>query len=220
MTTSSSDTAFRLRRCPRLVAAHPLRVGPPAPQTAKITFCVRGVIGIPRGARARHFVFSAQPLAEPPTGVSFHRSVGFADRTEAEVVGPSDYQSIKAYHYRLYVPLRLAPSGRLANRRTDALYALLRRRGAQIGPSRLRRVTAPKRVTQKVELLFRQLADPRLAIVHRQPGPLHHVPHSGEGLFSPATAADHKIIGGVDDARFQTLLVSQLLPAEHEPAHV
>src|ERR1700674_2951033 len=44
MTPSSSDTAFRLRRCPRLVAAHPIRVGPPAPQTAKVTFCVRGVL--------------------------------------------------------------------------------------------------------------------------------------------------------------------------------
>ena len=44
MTTSSSDTAFRLRRRPRPVAAHRLRVGPTAPQLAKVTFCVRGVI--------------------------------------------------------------------------------------------------------------------------------------------------------------------------------
>src|SRR5713226_2488892 len=44
MTTSSSDTAFRLRRRPRPVAAHRLRVGPTAPQPAKVTFCVRGVV--------------------------------------------------------------------------------------------------------------------------------------------------------------------------------
>src|SRR6266852_6368155 len=44
MTTSSSDTAFRLRRRPRPVAARRLRVGPTAPQPAKVTFCVRGVI--------------------------------------------------------------------------------------------------------------------------------------------------------------------------------
>src|SRR5712692_7006474 len=44
MTTSSSDTAFRLRRRPRPVAAHRLRVGPTAPQPAKVTFCVRGVL--------------------------------------------------------------------------------------------------------------------------------------------------------------------------------
>src|SRR6266851_6385653 len=44
MTTSSSDTAFRLRRRPRPVAAHRLRVGPTAPQLAKVTFCVRGVM--------------------------------------------------------------------------------------------------------------------------------------------------------------------------------
>src|SRR6516162_4362316 len=34
------------------------------------------------------------------------------------------------------------------------------------------------------------------------------------------TTADHEIIGIVHDVRFQTLLVPQLLPAEHEPAHV
>src|SRR5216684_5632888 len=44
MTTSSSDTAFRLRRRPRPMAAHRRRVGPTAPQPAKVTFCVRGVI--------------------------------------------------------------------------------------------------------------------------------------------------------------------------------
>jgi hypothetical protein len=30
--------------------------------------------------------------------VSIHRSVGFADQTEAEVVGPGNCQSIKARH--------------------------------------------------------------------------------------------------------------------------
>ena len=44
MTTSSSDTAFRLRQRRRPVAVHPLRVGPPAPRPTKVTFCVRGVV--------------------------------------------------------------------------------------------------------------------------------------------------------------------------------
>ena len=57
MTTSSSDTAFRLRRCPRLVAAHPIRVGPPAPQTAKVTFCVRGVASPLLANIYLHYVF-------------------------------------------------------------------------------------------------------------------------------------------------------------------
>jgi DMSO/TMAO reductase YedYZ molybdopterin-dependent catalytic subunit len=33
-------------------------------------------------------------------------------------------------------------------------------------------------------------------------------------------AADHQVIGIVNDVRFQTFLVPQLLPTEHEPTHV
>src|SRR4029077_5842592 len=33
-------------------------------------------------------------------------------------------------------------------------------------------------------------------------------------------SADHEVIGIVNDVRFPTLFVSQLLPSEHEPAHV
>jgi len=62
---------------------------------------VQQVIRIPRGSGTWQFVFGAQPLAEPPTGVLIHRSVGFAAGTEAKVVGPSNYlgvaESMRAY---------------------------------------------------------------------------------------------------------------------------
>src|SRR5216683_7094508 len=41
-----------------------------------------------------------------------------------------------------------------------------------------------------------------------------------KGFFGLIPTADHEGISIVNDVRFQTLLVPQLLPAEHEPAHV
>src|SRR5215471_10755113 len=171
---------------------------------------MQDVIRIPRGSRSWHFVFGAQPLAQPPARVSFHRPVGLADRTETKVVGPADDFPVELRHQYLYRLLSLTTSGRLTNRLTDALYASFRRSGAQIGAPRLRRIAAPKRITQEVELLFRQRADPCLGLVHRQLESGHHVPHGDEGLLRSAPAADHEIIGVVDDTCFQALLVSQL----------
>jgi uncharacterized protein (DUF736 family) len=64
------------------------------------------------------------------------------------------------------------------------------------------------------------LADPRLSLIYRQLKPNHHVLLGGESFLRSATTADHQIVGVIDDPRFQALLVSQLLPAEHEPTHV
>src|SRR6202049_1087911 len=66
MTTSSSDTVFRLRRCPRLVAAHPIRVGPPAPQTAKVTFCVKGELSPLLANLFLHYAFDRWMQREHP----------------------------------------------------------------------------------------------------------------------------------------------------------
>src|SRR5207249_3267896 len=59
-----------------------------------------------------------------------------------------------------------------------------------------------------------------LRLVHRQLQLRHHVPHRGEGFSGLAPTTDHEVIGVVHDVRSETPLVSQLLPAEHEPAHV
>src|SRR5207302_5511158 len=107
-----------------------------------------------------------------------------------------------------------------ADRLTDALHALLRWNRADIGASRLWRVAPSERVTQKVELLFRQLTDPRLRFVHRQLQLRHDVSHHGQRFFRLATAADHQIIGVVNDVCSKTLLVPELLPSQHETTHV
>src|SRR5712692_6191103 len=66
MTTSSSGTAFRLCRRPRPVAAHRRRVGPTAPQPAKVTFCVRGVISPVLANLVLHYAFDCWMKREHP----------------------------------------------------------------------------------------------------------------------------------------------------------
>src|ERR1039458_5065006 len=83
-----------------------------------------------------------------------------------------------------------------------------------------RRVVTTKRVPQKIELLFRQLRDPRLGFIHRQLQLRHHDPHRGQSFFGSASTADHHVIGIVDDAGSKTFLVTEFLPPKHEPAHV
>src|ERR1035437_2449528 len=114
------------------------------------------------------FVFDTQPLAKPPAGVLFHRSVGLADRPQTEVVGPTIDLPVERCYQRFCTLLGLTPPGHLAERLTQTLHSFLGRCGAPIGPPRLRRVASTKRIPEKIELLFRQSTDPRLTFVHRQ----------------------------------------------------
>src|SRR5215469_5382199 len=99
--------------------------------------------------------------------MTFYSRIGFAYRTQAEVVGPPNHPLVKFLdHFRSIQVDRLASSF-VADRLTDALHSLLVRDGAQIGSPRLHRVAATKPITQKYELLLRQLCDPCLGFVHR-----------------------------------------------------
>jgi hypothetical protein len=111
----------------------------------------------------------------------------------------------------------LIPSSRFANRRADAEHPLLRGNRTDVRAPGLRRIAPTKRVTQKVELLFRQFTDPRLRFVHRQFQLRHHVPHRRQRFFSVAATADHQVISIVNDVCSKTLLVPELLPSRHEP---
>src|SRR5262249_34999821 len=85
---------------------------------------------------------------------------------------------------------------------------------------RLERVTTSECVPQEVELLFRQITDPRLRLVHRQLQPRHHQPHRIESLPRSHSTADDEVIGIIHDVRLPTLLVPEFLPPQHEPSHV
>src|SRR5580692_291336 len=120
------------------------------------------------GRRSLQVVLGPQPLAKSASSVMFHRRVGFTDWSQTEVVGPPNHHPVELFYYGLPVQPGFVSSGFLAYRLTDALHPFLRRGRAQIGSARFGRVTPTKRVTQKVKLLFRQLTDPRLLLVHRQ----------------------------------------------------
>src|ERR1700674_4056486 len=148
------------------------------------------------------------------------RTVGFADWPQTEVVGPTDQHPIEPVHDGLRILPDFVASGFVADRSTDALHSFLRGYRAEIDSVPPHRVTPPERVSQKVKLLFRQITDPRLLLVHRQFQLRHHRPHLGQSLLRSNSTADDQVISIVHDVRFPTLLVPEFLPPQHEPSHV
>src|SRR5260370_8193376 len=106
------------------------------------------------------------------------RTVGFADWPQTEVVGPTDQHPIEPVHDGLRILPDFVTSGFVADRSTDALHSFLRGYRAEKSTAPSHRVAAPERIPQKVELLLRQLADPRLLFVPLRLHLLHHFPHT------------------------------------------
>src|SRR5260370_30825477 len=90
------------------------------------------------------------------------RTVGFADWPQTEVVGPADQHPVEPFHNCLRVLPDFVTSGFVADISTDTLYSFLRGYRAEKDTAPAHRVAAPERIPEKGELLFRQLADPRL----------------------------------------------------------
>lgn len=99
-------------------------------------------------------MFGTQPLTKPLAGVLFHRSIGFADWTQTEVVGPTDHDPIECRYYRGIIQQGFVLPGLRADCRADTLYPLLRRNGTDLGAACFRRIAATECIPQKVELLF------------------------------------------------------------------
>src|SRR5215831_1301074 len=100
-----------------------------------------------------------QPLTQPLASVIVHRSIGFADRTETEVVGPPNDHAVELRYHHLLVQQGLIPPSQLTNRRADALHPLLRGNRTNVRTARLRQIAVTERVAQEIEFLFRQLID-------------------------------------------------------------
>src|SRR6266853_766625 len=148
------------------------------------------------------------------------RTVGLADWPQTEVVGPADHPPIEPSLDRLRILPDIVTPGLVADRSTDALHSFLRGYRAEIDSAPPHRVAPPERIPQKVKLLFRQITDPRLILVHRQLQLRHHRPHLGQSLLRSNSTADDKVIGVVHDVRFPTLFVPEFLPPQHKPSHV
>ena len=88
---------------------------------------VQELVRVPLGTCSFPLMFGTQPLAKPAASVSFHCSIGFSDRAQAEVVGPSDHLPVELCDYLLEGLLSFVSSSRFANRLTDALHPFLGR---------------------------------------------------------------------------------------------
>jgi hypothetical protein len=135
---SEETSRFRPRK-----AARPLR------KPNKTKRIVQDFVRKPPGRRPCLFLFGTQPLTQPLAGMSFHGLIGFADRSKTEVIGPTVHHLIEFPHHRLMIRLGSISSRFATDRITDADHSLLSRNRAQIGPSRLCRVAAAKRVPKK-----------------------------------------------------------------------
>jgi len=96
-------------------------------ETNQPKLVVQELVRVPLGTCALPFMFGAQPLAKPSASVSFHCSIGWTDRAQAEVVGPPDHLPVELCDYLLDGLLSFASSSRFANRLTDALHPFLGR---------------------------------------------------------------------------------------------
>jgi len=78
-----------------------------------------------------------------------------------------------------------------------------------------------EREAQEVELAFRDRADLCLVLVHCQLQPTHDFAQMVQRRFGVAPPAqDHEVVGIDDEASAETSLKAELLPPQHEPAHV
>src|ERR1700730_4497853 len=108
------------RSCPRKADGASIKTNQPK-------LVVQELIGVPFGTGSLPFMFGAQPLAKPAASVSFYCAIGFSDRAQAEVVGPSDHLPVELCDYLLESLLSFVSSSRFANRLTDALHPFLGR---------------------------------------------------------------------------------------------
>src|SRR4051812_50207744 len=131
--------------------------------------------------------------------------IGFADRTEAEVVGPANHHAIEAAYDCCLIQQGFVPSGFAADRLTDAGHPLLRRNSAQIGPPRFRRIATSKRIPQKAELFFRLPANRRLCFVYRHFQLPLDFPHPSKSFFSILRTPDNQAFSLFDNKAPETL---------------
>jgi hypothetical protein len=108
------------RFCPRKADGSSIETNQPK-------LVVQELVGVPLGACSLPFMFGAQPLAKPAASVSLHCAIGFSDRAQAEVVGPSDHLPVELCDYLLEGLLSFVSSSCFANHLTDALHPFLGR---------------------------------------------------------------------------------------------
>jgi len=137
-----------------------------------------------------------------------------------EIAGPAAQQRVQLDH-SLLDRKRVPPSRRLVvNSLDDPLKRLARRLGADERLAVLS-VKSSHGVPEEVEGLLWHARDPGLPFIDGQTQPFHQPPHRRERLRPVAgSAADHEIIGIVDDVRIESPIVTVLVPCPQESPEV
>src|SRR5665213_2407153 len=171
----SNNSCFR----PREVARSPR-------QPYQTEGLVQVLVRVLRGTRTGLLALLTQPPAKPSRGVGIHGAIGFADRSQAEVIRPARQATVETCHQLLVFQPEKASVGQLVQRVAEFLHSLFRRACALIRRRGFRRIAPSKRVAQQLERLHRHATTLRLSLLDRQFQPFHHVPHGGRSLFRRA----------------------------------
>src|SRR3982074_2712049 len=167
------------------------------------------------------FVLELQPPAQPHRCVAVECPIRLADGAYLEVVRPSAQRAVHLVHQLcgfLPCPHSVCQCMDLLN---HALDALLRWPVSQARLTGSRCVSPPERLAQEVEPSCRDLADSCLLLVDRELQLAHDLAQLLQRLVGfTLLAQDHEIIGVGHDTTAEALLKSELLPSQHEPAHV
>ena len=182
---------------------------------------MQDLLGKPRIPSGPLFVFDTQPLAKPPARMLLHGSVGFTDRTQAEVVRPTIDLPVERCYQRCRILLGLTPSGHLADRLTDDVALVSWTEWCPNRPAPSSASSIDQTCTRENRTSLPAARQTRVLLsftVNFSFDIMFRIRTSASSAL--ATTADHEIIGIINDVRFQTLLVPQFLPPEHEPTHV
>src|ERR1700680_908223 len=125
-------------------------------QADKSQLLIEIAVGVACDAPPLELVLAAQPLAKPAGGVAIHAPVGFADRSQIEVVRPSHQLAVELGDLLVWFEQLSASTRLFADLPAEPFQALSRRARAQIGSSRLGRPAAADRIAEEVEGVFAQ----------------------------------------------------------------
>src|SRR4051795_13529155 len=210
----------RIRLSPVISDLRIRRVDTPAGQLVEAEHLVEVRVGVSAVPRASPAAPAHQPASDAPFGVELDRAVDTHDRPLVEVPGPATDHRVQPpdpVRRLVRVPLRRR---RVVDRPDQPLHGLTRRARADERRPALA-VEATDLVAEEDEAGLRQGGQPCLRLVHRQPEPRHQLPHRRERRLPVAgSAADHEVVGVIDDVGIEPSAVAVPLPREEEPAEV
>ena len=136
----------RIRLSEKVSRCRPRKTAGPFSETDQAQSFMENDVRELLGRLPRNTVLATQPLAQPLASMTVHGSVGFADWSKTEVIGPPNQRAVELRYHHILVQKELISSGQLANRLADADHPLLRGNRTYVRAPCLRRIAATKRI--------------------------------------------------------------------------